>query len=131
MKKQGDLYLKIVSIVLAGIVVAYLVLSVLFGSGGSSYTLETAVRCEAGDGQTVSGFVVREEEIITASQPVVVCALTEGERVGSVRRAKSATGSRPCRNSFRSCAMRPLARQVRTRPRRTTPSKKPSASWLH
>ena len=34
MKKQGDLYLKIVSIVLAGIVVAYLVLSVLFGSGG-------------------------------------------------------------------------------------------------
>ena len=76
MKKQGDLYLKIVSIVLAGIVVAYLVLSVLFGSGGSSYTLETAVRCEAGDGQTVSGFVVREEEIITASQPVVVCALT-------------------------------------------------------
>ena len=29
MKKQGDLYLKIVSIVLAGIVVAYLVLSVL------------------------------------------------------------------------------------------------------
>ena len=48
MKKQGDLYLKIVSIVLAGIVVAYLVLSVLFGSGGSSYTLETAVRCEAG-----------------------------------------------------------------------------------
>ena len=85
MKKQGDLYLKIVSIVLAGIVVAYLVLSVLFGSGGSSYTLETAVRCEAGDGQTVSGFVVREEEIITASQPVVVCALTEGERVGSVR----------------------------------------------
>ena len=40
MKKQGDLYLKIVSIVLAGIVVAYLVLSVLFGSGGSSYTLD-------------------------------------------------------------------------------------------
>lgn len=38
MKKQGDLYLKIVSIVLAGIVVAYLVLSVLFGGGGSSYT---------------------------------------------------------------------------------------------
>ena len=86
MKKQGDLYLKIVSIVLAGVVVAYLVLSVLFGSGGSSYTLETAVRCEAGDGQTVSGFVVREEEIITASQPVVVCALTEGERVGSGQR---------------------------------------------
>ena len=54
MKKQGDLYLKIVSIVLAGIVAAYLVLSVLFGSGGSSYPLETAVRCEAGDGQTVS-----------------------------------------------------------------------------
>ena len=37
MKKQGDLYLKIVSIVLAGIVVAYLVLSVLFGSGGGGH----------------------------------------------------------------------------------------------
>lgn len=141
MKKQGDLYLKIVSIVLAGIVVAYLVLSVLFGSGGSSYTLETAVRCEAGDGQTVSGFVVREEEIITASQPVVVCALTEGERVGSGQRVadgyqtSAAREKRDrltaCRNSFRSCAMRPPARQGRTRPRRTTPSKKPSASWLH
>lgn len=137
MKKQGDLYLKIVSIVLAGIVVAYLVLSVLFGSGGSSYTLETAVRCEAGDGQTVSGFVVREEEIITASQPVVVCALTEGERVGSGQRVADGYQTSAARekrdrltalrNSFRSCAMRPLARQGRTRPRRTTPSKKPSA----
>ena len=29
---------------------------------------------------------MREEEIITASQPVVVCALTEGERVGSGQR---------------------------------------------
>ena len=54
MKKQGDLYLKIVSIVLAGIVVAYLVLSVLFGSGGSSYTLETAVRCESCSCRAVS-----------------------------------------------------------------------------
>lgn len=142
MKKQGDLYLKIVSIVLAGIVVAYLVLSVLFGSGGSSYTLETAVRCEAGDGQTVSGFVVREEEIITASQPVVVCALTEGERVGSgqrrgrrlsdlcgARKARQAHG--PAGTAFAAALCGLRARQGRTRPRRTTPSKKPSASWLH
>lgn len=36
MKKQGDLYLKIVSIVLAGIVVAYLVLSVLSAAAGAA-----------------------------------------------------------------------------------------------
>ena len=48
MKKQGDLYLKIVSIVLAGIVVAYLVLSVLFGSGGSSYRLPCAAKPATG-----------------------------------------------------------------------------------
>ena len=122
MKKQGDLYLKIVSIVLAGIVVAYLVLSVLFGSGGSSYTLETAVRCEAGDGQTVSGFVVREEEIITASQPVVVCALTEGERVGSGQRVAdgyqtSAAREKRDRLTASSSAVVPRAERGRFAPR--------------
>ena len=75
MKKQGDLYLKIVSIVLAGIVGG---LSRAVGpfqlTAEHDYTLETAVPGEAWRRQTVSGFVVREEEIITASQPVVVCA---------------------------------------------------------
>lgn len=89
MKKQGDLYLKIVSIVLAVIILAYIVLSALFRSG-SSYALETAVLCEAGDGQTVSGFVVRSEIMLTAEQPVVVCELAEGEHVGSGQRV--ATG---------------------------------------
>lgn len=82
MKKQGDLYLKIITIVLAVIVLAYVALSALLNSG-SSYALETAVLCEAGDGQTVSGFVVRSEQVITAAQSVVVCELNEGEWVGS------------------------------------------------
>ena len=65
MKKQGDLYLKIISIVLAAVVLAYVLFSVLFSSG-SSYALTAAVRCEVGDGQTVSGFVVRSEKLLTA-----------------------------------------------------------------
>ena len=81
MKKQGELYLKIISIVLAVVVLAYVLFSVLFKSG-SSYALTAAVRCEVGDGMTVSGFVVRSEKILTAEQSIVVSELSEGERVG-------------------------------------------------
>lgn len=81
MKKQGELYLKIISIVLASVVLAYILFSVLFKSG-SSYALTAAVRCEVGDGMTVSGFVVRSEKLLTAEQSIVVCELAEGERVG-------------------------------------------------
>lgn len=81
MKKQGELYLKIISIVLAAVVLAYVLFSVLFKSG-SSYALTAAVRCEVGDGITVSGFVVRSEKVLTAEQSIVVCELSEGERVG-------------------------------------------------
>jgi len=81
MKKQGELYLKIISIVLAAVVLAYVLFSVLFKSG-SSYALTAAVRCEVGDGMTVSGFVVRSEKILTADQSIVVCELAEGEHVG-------------------------------------------------
>ena len=82
MKKQGDLYLKIISIVLAAVVLAYVLFSVLFSSG-SSYALTAAVRCEVGDGQTVSGFVVRSEKLLTAEESIVICELSEGERVGA------------------------------------------------
>ena len=65
MKKQGELYLKIISIVLAAVVLAYVLFSVLFKSG-SSYALTAAVRCDVGDGMRVSCFVVRSERILTA-----------------------------------------------------------------
>ena len=89
MRKQGEFYLKIISIVLAAVVLAYVLFSVILNSG-SSYALETAVYCEVGDGVTVSGFVVRSEEVLVSNSPIVVCELTEGERVGGGQRV--ATG---------------------------------------
>lgn len=82
MKKQGELYLKIISIVLAAVVLAYVLFSVIF-KAGSSYALTSAVRCEVGDGMTVSGFVVRDEKVLTAEGSVVVCELESGARIGA------------------------------------------------
>lgn len=89
MRKQGEFYLKLISILLAVVIAAYVLFSVILNSG-SSYALETAVYCEVGDGVTVSGFVVRSEEVLVSNSPIVVCELTEGERVGSGQRV--ATG---------------------------------------
>ena len=91
MRKQGEFYLKLISILLAVVIAAYVLFSVILNSG-SSYALETAVYCEVGDGVTVSGFVVRSEEVLKSSAPIVVCELTEGERVGGGQRV--ATGYR-------------------------------------
>ena len=85
MRKQGEFYLKFISILLAVVIAAYVLFSVL-QSSGSGYALETAVYCEVGDGVTVSGFVVRSEEVLVSSAPIVVCELTEGERVGGGQR---------------------------------------------
>lgn len=82
MKKQGELYLKIISIVLAAVVLAYVLFSVIF-KAGSSYALTSAVRCEVGDGMTVSGFVVRDEKVLTAEGSVVVCELESGAHIGA------------------------------------------------
>lgn len=81
MKKQGDFYLKFISILLAVLLGAYLACS-LFLDSGSAYALEMAVYCEVGDGITVSGFVVRPEEYLVSPMPIVVTELTEGQRVG-------------------------------------------------
>ena len=89
MRKQGEFYLKLISILLAVVIAAYVLFSVILNSG-SSYALETAVYCEVGDGVTVSGFVVRSEEVLVSNAPIIVCELTEGERVGGGQRV--ATG---------------------------------------
>ena len=82
MKKQGSFYLKIISITLAVFMLVYLLSSMLF-EGGMPHTIENAMYCEVGDGETVSGFVVREEKVLVSTAPIVVCERTEGERVGS------------------------------------------------
>ena len=81
MKKQGDFYLKLTSILMAVLLVAYVVCSLVMSSDGA-YTLETAVYCEVGDGITVSGFVVRSEELLTSEMPIIVGEQPEGQRVG-------------------------------------------------
>ena len=81
MKKQGDFYLKLTSILMAVLLVIYIVCSLVMSKDGA-YTLETAVYCEVGDGITVSGFVVRSEELLTDTMPIIVNEQSEGQRVG-------------------------------------------------
>lgn len=81
MKKQGDFYLKLTSILMAVLLAAYIVCSLVMSREGA-YTLETAVYCEVGDGITVSGFVVRSEELLLSDMPIVVSEQAEGQRVG-------------------------------------------------
>lgn len=81
MKKQGSLFLRIISILLGVFLLVYLVSS-LFVRDEVPHTIETVLYCEVGDGDTVSGFVVRGEKVITSDAPIVVCDLMEGERVG-------------------------------------------------
>lgn len=89
MKKQGSFYLKLISITLAVFMVVYIVSSMLI-EDSIAHTLETVLYCEVGDGETVSGFVVRDEAVLVSSAPIVVCELTEGARVGMGQRV--ATG---------------------------------------
>lgn len=84
LKKQGDAYLKLITILLAVVLGAYVLLPALLR--GERYTLETTAYCEVGDGMTVSGFVVREETVIAVDAPFPVCELREGEWVGGGQR---------------------------------------------
>ena len=80
MKKQGEFYLKLSSILLA-VLLAVFVLCSIFLRSGEDYTTLQPVYCEVGDGVTVSGFVVRSEELLVSSRPVPIAALSEGQRV--------------------------------------------------
>lgn len=84
MKKQGEFYLKLISILLA-VLLAVFVLCSIFLRSGEDYTTLAPVYCEVGDGLTVSGFVVRSEELLVSSRPYPVAALSEGQRVGSAQ----------------------------------------------
>lgn len=81
MKKQGEFYLKLTSILLAALLAIFVVFSIFLRSG-EDYTTLAPVYCEVGDGLTVSGFVVRSEELLVSSAPYPVAALSEGQRVG-------------------------------------------------
>ena len=80
--KQGRTYLNIVVVVIAVAVVLYFGLSILHTSN-DGYTTYRAVVYEVGDGITTSGFVVRDETVITSGENIVVLSRREGERVGA------------------------------------------------
>ena len=65
MKKQGAVYLKLLSISLAGLTLLFLLLR--FCGGREDYRLQEVIYCEVGDGYPVSGFVVREEQLLLSS----------------------------------------------------------------
>ena len=80
MKKQGEFYLKLTSILLAALLAVFVLCSIFLRSGEDYQTLKP-VYCEVGDGVTVSGFVVRSEELLVSSKPFPTAALSEGQRV--------------------------------------------------
>ena len=80
MKKQGEFYLKLTSILLAALLAVFVLCSIFLRSG-EDYTTLAPVYCEVGDGVTVSGFVVRSEELLVSSRPYPIAALSEGQRV--------------------------------------------------
>ncbi len=80
MKKQGEFYLKLTSILLAALLAVFVLCSIFLRSSGD-YTTLAPVYCEVGDGVTVSGFVVRSEELLVSSRSFPVAALSEGQRV--------------------------------------------------
>ena len=79
--KQGDLYLKILVIALSVMVAVYFLFSIL-KSPDSTYETYTAVLYEVGDGISTSGFVVRDEKVLTSTEKIVALTRSEGERVG-------------------------------------------------
>lgn len=80
--KQGDKFLKITMILIAAAVFSYFGYA-LYGYFSSPLSTVTALEYEADAGAVVTGYVVRDEQLLTASQPIVIPALSEGERVGA------------------------------------------------
>lgn len=77
MKKQGAFYLKLLSISLAGLTVLFLLLRLC--SGNRDYSLREVIYCEVGDGIPVSGFAVREEQLLLSREPFLRYTAGEGQ----------------------------------------------------
>lgn len=79
--KQGSTYMKVVVVILAVMVAAYVLFSIL-STNSNSYTTYTAVAYKVGDGISTTGFVVRDEQVIESDERIIVLTRTDGERVG-------------------------------------------------
>lgn len=80
--KQGDKFLKILMLLMAVVVLSYFGYA-LYGYFSSPLSTVTALEYEADAGAVVTGYVVRDEELLSSKQPIVVPTLSEGERVGA------------------------------------------------
>ena len=80
--KQGKIYNKITMAALLLCVLAYLAYAVISALGQPLTTI-LAVEYEAGEGSTVTGYVVREERVLTSPYDITVLQRQEGEKVGS------------------------------------------------
>lgn len=79
--KQGSTYMKVIVVILAVMVAAYVLFAIL-STNSNSYTTYTAVAYKVGDGISTTGFVVRDEQVIESDESIVVLTRTDGERVG-------------------------------------------------
>jgi len=79
--KQGRIYNKIIMLVFLAAILLYLGYAV-FSAFYSPLTTTTAIEYEAGKGCHTTGFVARDETILTSPYSITVPSHSEGERVG-------------------------------------------------
>ena len=79
--KQGKIYNKITIAVLLLCVLLYLAYAII-SAIGQPLTTTLAVEYEAGEGSNVTGYVVREETVLTSPYDITVLERQEGEKVG-------------------------------------------------
>ena len=82
--KQGDHFLKIITVLLAAAVLSYFGYAVWRAAAAPAATV-TALAYEADVGAEAVGYVVRDEVQLSAPAGNVVPARSEGERVGWAR----------------------------------------------
>ena len=80
--KQGKIYNKITMAVLLLCVLLYLAYAII-SAIGQPLTTTLAVEYEAGEGGSVTGYVVREESVLTSPYDITVLKRQEGEKVGT------------------------------------------------
>ena len=78
--KQGTLFTKIIFAVLLVALLAYIILAA-FSAMKTSITTVTALAYEAGEGLSTTGFVVRDETVLTSDAAIHVLTRSEGEKV--------------------------------------------------
>lgn len=78
--KQGRQYLKVIMLVLALMIASYLLYNVISSASTGVVTIQAALYSTAEEA-SVSGFIVREEQPITAAFHTVSPTRTEGEKV--------------------------------------------------